>query len=544
MNKQNSIEDFFGKSSEGYGEKEDKKELNMYEKILAEEGNLYTLPNGERIYLDPEVEKQTGQQRFKQVFYTYSESKNVWYYSGFNREECTRVFRDELHIVLRSKVRDPYMLNLKNNCYESVTIEKLQALINEDMGEIMVTTPQQIKKSLDGITTYVTPAKDVISFKNCQYDLEHSRVLEGELKTPKLCLVNIPYDYRYDTQPKYIKKFLETSLEDVTPEVTRKKMQGLFEIVAYLLTTGNPLNKIFFLTGQQGSGKSVLAKILGLIVDRKVSNVSLQEMSSNRFAFSQYVNSNINIITDSSNGLIKDNGPIKSASGDDDIVVEKKGEDTFILPADQVPKTIVMCNDMPIFQNPEAAVMSRLIILEFKKTFRDTEEQIPDLFEKIKNSPEDIEWFIYTCLEAYENMQLSKFNFTLQEKTADATRLLYSKHSDPLAWCVENLFSAYEEPEPDDYGTLRSDYCVINQDLNKVVVEFAKGEGVNIPLGKNGKITGRRLTNAIKRALDIEDENFGTQRRRFDGILRRVYLGLVPTQKCDELLGPIILREE
>ena len=197
---------------------------------------------------------------------------------------------------------------------------------------------------------------------------------------------------------------------------------------------------------------------------------------------------------------------------------------------------------MPIFQNPEDALMSRIIILEFKRTFRDTEDQIEDLFEKIKNSPDDIEWFIYQCLDAYENMQLSRSHFTLQASTVQKTRLLFSKHSDPLAWCIENLFEAYEEPEYDDYGQRKTGSYYTTHDVNRAVVYFANEEGVTIPLTKRGKLTGKRLTSAIRRALDIEDPEFGTVVKKIDGKLYRCYPGLVPTTKFDELFGKVILQ--
>lgn len=493
--------------------------------------------------------KEVGRKKhpnFQKVFKQQNKD-GYWINKKFSPRTCAEVLNKTYRIVLRSKVRDPYMLNHENMCFEPVTVEQIQEIIREDMGEENLTTPSQIKKSLDYIDEYVTPAKNIIAVENGQYDLErHMFYGEDELEKPleRLCLVKVPIPYVYDAEPTYIKEFLESSLAEDDAEATYKKIEGVLQIIGYLLTSGNTRAILPIFSGVQGSGKSVLAKIITALFNNMVCHVDLQRMTSNSFAFAPFLYSRLNIITDSKSDSIRDNGVIKAASGNDDLLVEEKGKDIITLSKDEVPKTIMMCNQIPYFVNQEDALLERMVIVEFKHSFRNTDDQIMDLDEKIINNEHDMQWLLYGALEAYANFCYSHENRFLLQNTPEVTRHALEKHSDPLAWCISEMISHYEEPEEDDYDHKISDYRMAVDDLITMIINYAEEEGIDLPLSKSGKITGRRLNPAIRRSLDIDDKEFSPYNTRVDGVLTRMYRGLVMNEKGRSLYTKYCLEEE
>ena len=70
----------------------------------------------------------------------------------------------------------------------------------------------------------------------------------------------------------------DPSNEAKAKEYTRKRVQGLKEIIGYSFTSGNKYNILPVVVGISGGGKSVLGSIISEIFNNNVCDVSLQAM--------------------------------------------------------------------------------------------------------------------------------------------------------------------------------------------------------------------------------------------------------------------------
>lgn len=446
------------------------------------------------------------------------------------------------NIVIRKGTLKPYMLDNARNVYRPITIDEIRKLISNDMGEYTLVSEEDVIKSLKKINVFKIPAYNMVLFKNGVLDMITLQ-LYYELGNPLLCLVEIPYNLRKGVNPehRYCQRFLETSFKQETEEETQEYIIGVMEIIGYMLCSGNPRNKLPIGVGKRGGGKGVLGKILARIFGDNVTHVTLQSMTNNRFATSSFVDANINVINDAPKSSIDDVGNIKTITGDDDINIEAKGEPLRILPSEEVPKTIMFCNELPKFVE-DSALMSRFLIFEFRHGFRDTDKQIVNLADLIISDDEEMEWFLELAVTAYARV-LQSGRFSLQ-LTEDETAKLSLKHSDPLAWCIAELVDGYEEPMFEDNTAVYNDASpIIAKEFRKIVITFAEREGINLPL-RNGDISGRRFTPAVRRALNIEDNQYGTQIMKIDGQPVRVYNGLYTTGKFEDLWRELFFRDD
>lgn len=104
----------------------------------------------------------------------------------------------------------------------------------------------------------------------------------------------------------------------------------VWELIGYLLMSGNPLQRMFLLTGGGGNGKGVLlAVIKALLGKRNTSAVPLADFVDDKFAAADTFGKLCNICGDIDVGFIEKTGKIKTLSGEDDVRGERKFEHGF-----------------------------------------------------------------------------------------------------------------------------------------------------------------------------------------------------------------------
>lgn len=273
-------------------------------------------------------------------------------------------------------------------------------------------------------------------------------------------------------------------------------------MVGYILTSGNKLNAFFIITGIGSSGKSVASRLIREIFGtEKVGGIQLQELTpDNRFATSHLESKQINIVNDASSKPIEDSGILKSITGYDDIVVEPKRKDKYIIPKDEVPDMILVCNNILKFKEGiEDAFVQRVVLFEFLNQFRGTDKQNPNLENEILEDPEEMEWLIYNGIEAYKEMIEGNGDFKARIDEYK-TRKLLGKHTNPIPHILNQLVSyskediSMEEPIP-------------TKELNNLIQYVAKIEGLSITnINDNGEIKPKYLVSQIRATFELDKE--------------------------------------
>ena len=466
----------------------------------------------------------------------------------FQRREKESYARKELAIylnergtILRKGINKPYIFNPTSNSYDSVEIDDIIQLLKEskDFEPNSIST-EDVKRALTFIDDRLKPQYNIVKFKNLLYDIENFRVIENTEK-PLLTLTEVQYDYNPQAEGELIIKFLRSSLkhEGDTEERLNNRIIAFYEMIGYILTSGNKRNAWFIFTGIGGAGKGVATNLITAIFgSENVGGLQLQELTpNNRFATAHLERKKVNIVRDSPKQPIEDTGMLKSITGYDDIPIEPKGKDKYMLPKEEVPAMITVCNNVPRFKNGfEEAIIQRIIIFEFLNRFRGTEDENNDLLDEILNNPQEMEFLLYQGIEAYKDMVLNNRDFKGRIDEIK-TRELLGKHTDPIAFVLGKLVKWYDGEDIRD-----TEDSIKTSELNELIVFVSNKEGLNIEKNDKNSIPHKTLLNAIRREFN-QDNNYDTEPaneyiKGGNGKTRtiRVYPNLYKSEIYDEYL--------
>lgn len=460
----------------------------------------------------------------------------------------------ELGIILRKNSHELYKLDEINKGYNSTSIDDIIDELTAIFGEKNLFSTTQVENAVDFISDRLTPEYDIVKFSNGLYSMKDHKLFKPD--KPIFTLIESPFAYNPDAKPKYIKDFLYSSLERETPEKTELYIKGVLEYIGYLLTSGNSRNILGWITGIGGGGKSTFANIIHAIFGDKCADLDFADIEKNTHSTSILVGNHLNIVREAKTDVVDDNKPFKKLVGNDPLPINPKNKQPYMLPKEEVPKSVMIANNIPKFKNPVLSIIQRFLIIEFKKLFRNTDEMIENLDDLIIDSSDDMEWLIYNSLEAYKNMVESEKGFILKLDDNKTKELMY-KHSKPLNYLVTKLIlkhdaTAYKTETElsaesiNGESEFASPYIVVSE-LNDLVVYLSKLEGVEIPLdAKSGKANGRKLLGAIKDEFDLFDyqiempngtlKNYTTITKKVNGKVFRIYPELIKTETYDKLL--------
>lgn len=407
------------------------------------------------------------------------------------RKELAKYLELKHGIILRKNTGEIYKLEGKG--YTFISPDDLIAILSDDMGANIV-SDKDIKEALESISSRLEPTYNIIKFPNGLFNMDTMELITPD--RPIFSLVESKYNYNPEAKSTILKEFLYSSLDRGTPEETERTIKGLKQLIGYLFTSGNKYNFLPVIAGVSGGGKSVLTNLLTNIFGTdKIADLSLQEMEKNTHGTSSLANKHLNFIRDSGTGLIEDNGTIKKLTGNESIQVNPKHKKAYVLNKEEIPKTMLICNNIPRFKNLETAIIQRLLIIEFNIKFRDTERENPNLEADILAKPEELEWLIYESLKEYKQVR-NKEDFILK-LSPEETRKLTDKHTNPLQYLLSLVIEKHdpleEEKEP-----------IIAKELNQVLIKLGELEGVDLELNKKGLIPPRKLLTAIRLEYDLE----------------------------------------
>ena len=468
----------------------------------------------------------------------------------------------ECGVILRINSHDLYKLDVANNGYNSISIDEIIAELTEIFGENNLFSTNDVETAVDFISERLTPEYNIVKFSNGLYDMKQHQLFIPD--KPVFTLVESPFAYNPNAEPEYITKYLESTFERESPAETEKEIKGVLQVIGYLFTSGNIYNALIFLTGIGGAGKGTLATIIAEIFKGNTTQLDFSEIEKDIHATAILIGSHLNIVRESDDGVVENNKHYKILSGNDPITVNPKFKQQYEVPADEVPKSVMNYNNLPNFKNPDISILQRFVIIEFKRIFRNTDDDVRDLAKLIINSDSDMEWLIYNSLKAYKEMVESGEDFILRLSEKETLELVY-KHSQPLNYLIRKLILKHDAKAYETDVEISADAVngetefispyIIADELNRLVVYLAKKEGVQIPLDKKtGKASSRKLLNAIKDEFDLYDyylttsngstKKYTTINKRINGKQQRVYPELIKTNDYNLLLKEMKVKEK
>ncbi|MCQ2738574.1 MAG: hypothetical protein MJ224_08215, partial [archaeon] len=180
------------------------------------------------------------------------------------RIELSKVLGEEMDVVRREKIGTTYILHYPTNSYIKIEHDELIKLIENRIDRKYLIGDDDLNTAIKHLSKRIKPSFNIIKLNNCLIDM--NTVEKVETDKPVLCLLDLPYDYNPEAKSEVVDNYLWSSLYDTDDETTKKKIQGLYELLGYLLTSGNKEEILLFLVGKKGGGKSVLGQIITALV--------------------------------------------------------------------------------------------------------------------------------------------------------------------------------------------------------------------------------------------------------------------------------------
>jgi putative DNA primase/helicase len=159
-----------------------------------------------------------------------------------------------------------------------------------------------------------------------------------------------------------ILKFLNEIVSD------RRDVDTILDFLAYCLWREMKFHKLLILNGEGRNGKGTLCKLITRFLGRdNVGSESLDQLLKGRFSSSQLNEKLVNIDADISKEISKKLGMLKKLTGNDQISAEEKYKNPFNFV--NHAKLILVTNKLPEIKEDTIAIFSRLLIVDFSKTF-------------------------------------------------------------------------------------------------------------------------------------------------------------------------------
>ena len=193
-----------------------------------------------------------------------------------------------------------------------------------------------------------------------------------------------------------------------------ERKQTILEMIGYSMTTSVKLQKAFILYGKTaGNGKSTLINIISELIGKEnIGYVTLEDLSTNKFATSEIKGKILNIGSEMTKEYLKDVSIFKQwITGDDLEIEEKFKKKQTITP---YAKFIFNANELPKVADKTNGFYRRLQIIPFEAQFTSQENKKFNFDELI--TKQALEYLAKISVEAYLNMKSTFSNNEESEK--------------------------------------------------------------------------------------------------------------------------------
>lgn len=348
----------------------------------------------------------------------------------------------------------------------------------------------------------------IASVKNLAY-VEQSF---HEADVNKLVLANGVYDLKKNTfSPKFSKKlFARTSHPiDYDAEATCPTFDGyvkaivgeenapfVYEWFGYNFYREYTLQKMLFIHGKAGTGKSTLVNLLKDLIGREnYSAVTLKNLMNERFAAAGLYHKTANFDTDAKPEYLADGSLLKQLTGEDTIYADRKNQEPIYYY--NYAKLTFAMNELPAMRDFSGGLKRRLLILKVdKKLTKDVKDQFP-----LAEMKREMAGIFNAAMNGLRRA-LEQGNFSESEDMKENVRR-WVKGNDVLSLFIE-------------------DECEVNKNLRTPVkglyeeyVTYCRGSGYKAMTRNN--FNGR-----------MEEMNFTRRAAKENGEVSKYWFGLEP----------------
>lgn len=213
------------------------------------------------------------------------------------------------------------------------------------------------------------------------------------------------------------------------------QLYNLFEeMLGYCLIKNCRMQKIFIFFGEGNNGKSTLLRVITAFIGvGNYTTLSLQDLEKT-FRPAELENKLVNLGDDIPAITIKDSSLLKSISSGENVLVERKNKDPFILR--NYAKLIYTTNKMPRVNDKSYGFYRRLVLIPLDAKFNAEDSDFdPDIAQKVVSDTARS----YLLNMAVRGLRrLLKHGFTTSARVQKAIETYRVKSSTALTWLAEN----------------------------------------------------------------------------------------------------------
>lgn len=145
-----------------------------------------------------------------------------------------------------------------------------------------------------------------------------------------------------------------------------------WEMIGYLMMSGNPMQTAFLFYGKGGNGKGTLLNVMEMLLGQEnIASESLDDLNGNRFRSANLFGKIANLAGDIDATYQEHTAMFKSITGEDMITSERKNRDSFRFESWAVP--VFSANKFPGSADVTEGYLRRWIVLHFHKRIPLTE---------------------------------------------------------------------------------------------------------------------------------------------------------------------------
>lgn len=203
------------------------------------------------------------------------------------------------------------------------------------------------------------PNADLMNFRNGMLDWRTGQMHPHH--PDLLSTIQFPVEYEPDAMCPRFDAFLASVM---SPDYVKLA----WEMMAYLLYSGNPLQKAFLFHGTGANGKGTLIRVIqAMLGTQNTSSQSLDRLNSSQFAPVALFGKIANLAGDIDATFQESTAMFKMLTGEDRITGEYKYGDSFTFNSWAVP--VFSANKIPGSADVTVGYLRRWVVLEFDRTF-------------------------------------------------------------------------------------------------------------------------------------------------------------------------------
>jgi P4 family phage/plasmid primase-like protien len=216
-----------------------------------------------------------------------------------------------------------------------------------------------------------------INFKNGVLDLATREL------SPHSPLLGFRWVLPYDFDPHASCSAFDAWIKDVMLG-DAELIAILQEFMGYILSGSEyKYHKALWLYGTGRNGKSTFLSVLKSLVGAgNYSNLSIKQIISDKFASSDLDGKIVNFSEETSPEELSDSGPFKNLTGDGDLMAQRKYGDPYSFR--NRAKIVMTYNEVPMLRDLSPGMLSRPIIIPWKKDLTADTVQDKNLLQKLR----------------------------------------------------------------------------------------------------------------------------------------------------------------